>query len=826
MLYGAATPSILPTPPTSSSITFRIHSEPKNMLYKNARKAFTDALLSDKIFGLVGSIGPVTEFTPQARRSLPPRLGGTSSDVRGYGEELENMITAAAAYHARLDMATLSSSRGPSLFDTALQEAVGTPEQQPRRTRDHEPTHHPEGQAKGRQPDRQAPGPSEGLVAEYGTSEEEQLYPEGYRAQEARHLRRQATLGTLASEEASRIKSQSRLSEEQARHSEEEQRGGHQHPEGLGAASGSLPPPKGKGPGRAPQPTTLGAIREYDQTPEGARATRSSSDTEPLDDDAEDRQRFIQAREAMLTAGKQTLSALEVTLEPLVADATRGRDALAARLDSISTESTTDDIDEELTRALEQQQELDRRVANAHRAYQRFEAQLAQQQKQLDSARAVEAKNKTPEAVARRTSARLAGLQAALPGVEPPRRTGKAAPTAPYAGPLLRRHPVSPLRGDGSERGPDDSSLAPSSAPTRVSRLSIPGSAIAYDGVEGAIVQSAHSEIRDMRAALDIQHSHANNVAVLDRARSSYPMIARALRARMAMGLAPGSIHTLPIAAVSVLAEAQRQQEIARIIIMRSASGDSSGGKRGTALADLLRDKDLYDSAAARVIANSNVTVDILVIELIAGIIPHASIALILAEHYHAGGATQGALLYAAAEAAVMSNEKGLNITEGCREFFKLYAHAQRFEQRISVAKIFKALVRRLTEAAHAQFQDSERNWSLETTAWLRTISRREHVDDGGPEYTRLELDKLVDYIREFGERHDEMERDLLRTKDGERVCVTTTFDDEDDSTLRHELHATNRDASRVYAASVPRNAMVRPLCDNPACTSKNVCGQ
>ena len=143
----------------------------------------------------------------------------------------------------------------------------------------------------------------------------------------------------------------------------------------------------------------------------------------------------------MLTAGKQTLSALEATLEPLVADATRGRDALAARLDSISTESTTDDIDEELTRALEQQQELDRRVANAHRAYQRFEAQLAQQQKQLDSARAVEAKNKTPEAVARRTSARLAGLQAALPGVEPPRRVGKA-PTAPYAGPLLRRHPV------------------------------------------------------------------------------------------------------------------------------------------------------------------------------------------------------------------------------------------------------------------------------------------------------------------------------------------------------------------------------------------------
>ena len=84
----------------------------------------------------------------------------------------------------------------------------------------------------------------------------------------------------------------------------------------------------------------------------------------------------------MLIAGKQTLSALEATLDSLVADATRGRDALAARLESISTGSTTDDIDEELTRAFEQQQELDRRVANAHRAYQRFEAQLSQQQRQ------------------------------------------------------------------------------------------------------------------------------------------------------------------------------------------------------------------------------------------------------------------------------------------------------------------------------------------------------------------------------------------------------------------------------------------------------------
>ena len=56
----------------------------------------------------------------------------------------------------------------------------------------------------------------------------------------------------------------------------------------------------------------------------------------------------------------------------------------------------------------------------------------------------------------------------------------------------------------------------------------------------------------------------------------------------------------------------------------------------------MLSECNLYDSAAARVIANPSITVDLLVTELVVGIIPHASIALILADHYHAGTAIQG----------------------------------------------------------------------------------------------------------------------------------------------------------------------------------------
>ena len=136
-----------------------------------------------------------------------------------------------------------------------------------------------------------------------------------------------------------------------------------------------------------------------------------------------------------------------------------------------------------------------------------------------------------------------------------------------------------------------------------------------------------------------------------------------ALLTRMAGGLPGGSVHTLPIAAISALAEAQRQQEIARTIIIRSAMADTKGGKRGTNLSDTLYDEDLYDGEAARVVLNPTIVVDILIAELVAGVIPHAAIMLIIVDKYHGGTLHKGGDLYAAAEAANLCNDKGLCIT-------------------------------------------------------------------------------------------------------------------------------------------------------------------
>ena len=41
------------------------------MIARNARNAFNEALLNPRIFGSIGTIGPVTDFTPQGRRNGP-----------------------------------------------------------------------------------------------------------------------------------------------------------------------------------------------------------------------------------------------------------------------------------------------------------------------------------------------------------------------------------------------------------------------------------------------------------------------------------------------------------------------------------------------------------------------------------------------------------------------------------------------------------------------------------------------------------------------------------------------------------------------------------
>ena len=46
------------------NVVFRIHSEPKSMLLKNARITFNDSLLNPRAVGHLGSVGPVTDFTP------------------------------------------------------------------------------------------------------------------------------------------------------------------------------------------------------------------------------------------------------------------------------------------------------------------------------------------------------------------------------------------------------------------------------------------------------------------------------------------------------------------------------------------------------------------------------------------------------------------------------------------------------------------------------------------------------------------------------------------------------------------------------------------
>ena len=110
------------------SVIFQIHSEPRSMLSKNARIAFNEALLNPKVFAHLGSIGPMTDYTPQAYRHLPPRLGGLNPGNQEYGAENEALIRAAASYHKKLDEETIPARDG-SAFDHALQIVAGASHQ-------------------------------------------------------------------------------------------------------------------------------------------------------------------------------------------------------------------------------------------------------------------------------------------------------------------------------------------------------------------------------------------------------------------------------------------------------------------------------------------------------------------------------------------------------------------------------------------------------------------------------------------------------------------------------------------------------------------------
>ena len=113
------------------------------MLLKNARIAFNDSLLNPKVVGHLGSVGPITDFTPQASRSLPARLGGTDTDGRDFGPQNEALIIAADAYHRHLDQATIPGRRTGSAFANALSAAAGDETQDSNLGFDHE--HTPQG---------------------------------------------------------------------------------------------------------------------------------------------------------------------------------------------------------------------------------------------------------------------------------------------------------------------------------------------------------------------------------------------------------------------------------------------------------------------------------------------------------------------------------------------------------------------------------------------------------------------------------------------------------------------------------------------------------
>ena len=145
----------------------------------------------------------------------------------------------------------------------------------------------------------------------------------------------------------------------------------------------------------------------------------------------------------------------------------------------------------------------------------------------------------------------------------------------------------------------------------------------------------------------------------------------------MAGCIDPGPLHLLPIPAVDALANAQRQQDIARAICIRSASAEAVlGSTMGAVLAELLSESELYDQACARLIDNDTIRVDMYAAEIIAGVTPHAALCMMFISKYHNHIPATDSLadVYAAAEDIHLHVGDNLDIYEGCRAFFKSHS--------------------------------------------------------------------------------------------------------------------------------------------------------
>ena len=274
----------------------------------------------------------------------------------------------------------------------------------------------------------------------------------------------------------------------------------------------------------------------------------------------------------------------------------------------------------------------------------------------------------------------------------------------------------------------------------------------------------ALSELKDTIASAQLQSARAVFRRSLARTRAQYPLMRKALLHRAGVTLEPDydALHRgLDLATLADLVAAQAAQDKAlRIIQWSVAQEQTAGQQQGHKLAAIILNQDLFDAAGARVIADAGIALDIYAVEIITGIIPLAAIGynIILAHHVLF---SRDLTMEETARRSYLHSGNALTISIGCRDLFKQYAHARRFDIRFDTSLVFRILTAHISRASHIQFQDEQRDWGQECRTWLRSTLERIPTDEGGPRHTLLELDALIGFVREIGERQDELEYDL-----------------------------------------------------------------
>jgi len=331
---------------------------------------------------------------------------------------------------------------------------------------------------------------------------------------------------------------------------------------------------------------------------------------------------------------------------------------------------------------------------------------------------------------------------------------------------------------------------------------------------------------RALASSATLARTRTTALAILEKARGTYPAIRRALLARLANISQPVAIPTeLPILVLDALAQAQLHQNTGLAIGIASAKADAAaGGELGARLSSLLSTPASFDAEGARLIGlEHGFPVDLHILELLAGLCPLIALMTEMTRRHHSPNAVRpgAALLKAAQETTFVTSKGALNINKGCGSFFEAFDLATTREHFFYPDPVYRALISNLVSADSTPCRAGGNDWIAECRNALRAAVVHDAHPTGSPLYTLLQLQGFVEWLRvwAFNTAREDSDMNNLRTSGPAVLAVAVDAPEPVPGTVPPSPMARPTTLAPIGELIARRTALTRAYCA-AACTS------